>query len=251
MVAVFPKKKWLLSGLLLAFCCQLSAGDVYSLWPFSDADTATLDAVSALQNPAKFWSEKIIVNGTELQLDISLLETPIGELHKNYRQLFHGRKDVLMGGNSNSLLLQQVQKDGSLKRQYYLELSGIYPVLLFEMVLPPGLRKPTADDWPAELPFLQGAEDITCMNFPVRDATFGAFRIDNALVPQVLSDLALRLEGMGWEKVARETDAVFEGSGEVFLKDGASRILILGVSKTRNGDGVRVSMYTRAISSGR
>ena len=200
-----------------------------------------------MQKTSRFWQEKIVVNGTELMLDISLVETPLKELQVNLSKFFSGRKDVFIGGNSNSILLQEIQKDGSLKRQYYLELSGIHPVLLFEMIIPPGRRKYSEEDWPSELPFVHGAENMTSMKFPVRNAVYGAFSLKEKLMPQVLGEMTNSLEAMGWQKVSREADNVFEGTGEVFLKDNSSKLMILGIAPDADGRGVRVSMYTRPI----
>ncbi|MBR3707923.1 MAG: hypothetical protein IKM17_02800, partial [Lentisphaeria bacterium] len=110
---------------------------------------------------------------------------------------------------------------------------------------PPGRRTATRNDWTKELPLIADAEDMTCMEFPVRRAAFGAFLLKNATVPQVLSDLTVRIRAMGWEQVSREADDVFTGSGEVFLKHDPYSIMILGV--TAHNDGVRVSMYSRPI----
>lgn len=240
--------------LLLLFAVPVFAQeddvDIYSLWPFSDNASVTLEAAGAQQNPSKFWQETIEVNGTKLQLEISLVETRLKDLRQQFSKLFNGRKDVFMGGNSNSILLQEIQKDGKLKRQFYLELSGIQPVLLFEMVLPPGLKKVSEEDWPAELPFIYGAVNPTSMKFPARGATYGAYSLKEMLMPQALGEVVNQLEAMGWEKVSREADNVFEGTGEIFLKDNASKLLILGIAPDADGRGVRVSMYTRPITKG-
>lgn len=243
-------KLLLFASLLNVFPCfaQEDDVDIYSLWPFSDPSKVTLEMAETAQKPSKFWQEKILVNGTELQLEISLVETRLKDLRQMFSKIFKGRDNVFMGGNSNSILLQEVQKNGSLKRQFYLELSGIQPVLLFEMELPPGMKKASADNWPAELPFVFSAENPTSMKFPARDATFGAYSLKEMLLPQALGEMTNQLQAMGWEKVSREADNVFEGSGEIFLKDNASKLLILGVAPDAAGKGVRVSMYTRPIS---
>ena len=224
--------------------------DIYSLWPFSGTDNISLSAARSTQKTSRFWQEKIFANGKELQLEISLVEEPLAEIRKKYAGLFQGRKDVFMGGNSNSILLQEVQKDGSLKRQYFLELSGIHPVLLFEMVLPPGKGHFTAEDWPSELPLLHGADDLTCMKFPAREAVYGAYNMKGKMMPQVLGEVTDQLVSMGWEKVSREADHVFEGTGEVFLKDNGTQLMILGLVSHNGGEDVRVSMYTRPIRKG-
>lgn len=245
----FRKQKLLPVLVLLFFALPVFSQDanIYSLWPFSENGNVSLDSAASMQKVSRFWQEKIIVNGTELKLDISLVETPLKELQVTLSKLFSGRKDVFIGGNSNSILLQEIQPDGSLKRQYYLELSGIHPVLLFEMIIPPGRRKYSEEDWPSELPFVYGAENMTSMKFPVRNAVYGAFSLKDKLMPQVLGEMTDQLESMGWQKVSRESDNVFEGTGEVFLKDNSSKLMILGIAPDADGRGVRVSMYTRPI----
>lgn len=229
---------------------EIHDADIYSLWPFTGTDNVSLDAAGTMQKTSRFWKEKIIANGKELQLEIFLVEERLADLRKKYSKLFSGRKDVFMGGNSNSILLQEVQKDGSLKRQYFLELSGIHPVLLFEMILPPGKNTFTEKDWPDEVPLLHGAEDLTCMRFPARGAVYGAYSMKEKMLPQVLGEVTDQLASMGWEKISREADDVFVGTGEVFLKDNGTQLMILGLLNEAGGRGVRVSMYTRPISSG-
>lgn len=229
---------------------EIYDADIYSLWPFTGTGNVSLEAAGTMQKTSRFWKEKIIANGKELQLEIFLVEERLADLRKKYSKLFSGRKDVFMGGNSNSILLQEIQKDGSLKRQYFLELSGIQPVLLFEMILPPGKNTFTEKDWPDEVPLLHGAEDLTCMRFPARGAVYGAYSMKGKMMPQILGEVTDQLVSMGWEKISREADDVFAGTGEVFLKDNATQLMILGLVPHNGGQDVRVSMYTRPISSG-
>lgn len=69
-------------------------------------------------------------------------------------------------------------------------------------------------------------------------------------MPQVLGEVTDQLVSMGWEKVSREADHVFEGTGEVFLKDNGTQLMILGLVSHNGGEDVRVSMYTRPIRKG-
>lgn len=66
-------------------------------------------------------------------------------------------------------------------------------------------------------------------------------------MPQTVEEMTNHLEAMGWQKVSREADNVFEGTGEVFLTEDSSKLMILGVVPDADGSGVRVSMYTRPI----
>ncbi len=216
--------------------------DVYTLWPFKDR-TASLSAYTEFFQPKKFWTERIRVNGRDLELEIFLIDMPLAEIAKKIPSSLDPEIQVLNG--ANSLLLQEKQNDGSMKRVYFLSLSGIQPVLQFQMVLPPERLIPARQDWPAELPYMENAAEVTCMEFPVRNAVFGAFFLENTTVPQALGNLTSGITASGWEKVSRESDHVFSGSGEVFMKSNPQSIMILGIVK--NGDGVRVSMYSRPL----
>lgn len=231
--------------ILTLICCgSLSVplyGEVYSLWPFSGSGSSA-ETLSGAES-RNFWKEKIRVNGTDMELEIFLLERTLKDVAGSLRKDSGRKQNVYAAGNS--LLVEEAEKNGSVKRTFYLELPGVHSLLQFQMILPPGRRTATRNDWTKELPLIADAEDMTCMEFPVRRAVFGAFLLKNATVPQVLSDLTVRIRAMGWEQVSREADDVFTGSGEVFLKHDPYSIMILGV--TAHNDGVRVSMYSRPI----
>lgn len=236
----------LLFALMLFLPLPLSA-DVYWLWPSAGNISGGLPVPELVKvlNPKPFWKENIQVNGMDLVLRISLIDRPLTDIATLLRTK-HDRNTSLMV-NSNSLLLQETRPDGSLLRQYFLQLSGVQPALSFEMVLPPDRKKMDPGSWPAELPLIAGSEDLTFMKFPVRSALFGAYTVRNASVPQTLDDLAVRIGALGWERVSRESDNVFQGTGEVFLKEKPSSLLILGLRKESAGKGVRVSIYTRPL----
>ncbi len=224
--------------------------DVFTLWPFSPdrndgtMSTASMDKVFDAKN---FWREDIVVNGSPMTLNVALLETdrPFTELAR----LLIGRagKGVAVSANANSLLMQEPQADGSMLRRYYLQLSGVSPVLLFQIVLPKDRHKCGVEDWPADLPFIMDATELVCMKFPARDAVYGSFTVQGAQVQQVMNDLSARIMANGWSAVSQEVENLFEGSGEVFLKEDPQAVFILGIAPMPGNSGVKVSMYTRKL----
>lgn len=237
---------WLLASAFLFFPCSLRA-DVYWLWPSGGRDSgeSASAALEKMLNPKPFWKEKIQVNGTDLELRISLVECPLTEIAELLRA--ERKSNVSLMAGANSILLQEARPGGSLLRRYFLQLSGVHPALLFEMALPPDMKTMDPAAWPADLPLIAGAEDLTLMKFPARSALFGAYTVRNASVPQTLDDLTVRIGALGWERVSRESDHVFEGTGEVFLKEKPSALLILGLRQENGRKAVRVSLYTRPL----
>jgi len=172
----------LLIAAMLAVSLHVRA-EVFSLLPFSTKDPASLTALSDSMDPKRFWTERINVNGADMTMEIYLVNRTIRDVAAQVRST--KSKDVSVFANSNSLLLQEVRKDGSILRTYYLELNGVSPVLEFKMVIPAKHRTLNAADWPSELPLIAGAKELTCMRFPVRNAVYGSFLLPNATVPQV------------------------------------------------------------------
>ncbi len=227
---------------LLALVTAPLYAEVYTLWPFRNKP-ADLSLFTEQNRPKKFWTEQIRVNGKDLTLEIFLLDMKLTDLAKMVSAGLAPEIQVMHG--AQSMLLQEKQQDGSMKRVYYLALTGIQPVLQFQMRLPAERLKPSRQDWPALLPYMEDAEDVTCMEFPVRNAFYGAFQIKERPLSAVLEEAAAKITALGWERVSRETDQVFAGKGEVFMKNNPQSILILGV----NGESgsVRVSMYARPL----
>ncbi len=216
--------------------------EVYKLFPFN-RKSASLTEIAEYSQPKKFWTEQIRVNGKMLTLEIFLLETTLEDLAKTIAAGVKPEVQTMHG--ARSILLQEKQPDGSMKRVYYLALNGIRQVLQFQMVLPAERLIPARKDWHDQLPYMEDAKDVTCMEFPVRGAVFGAFQLEKTTVAQTLDSMSSKISALGWEQIGRERDQVFTGSGEVFMKSNPQSMLILGV--TQNGDGVRVSMYTRPL----
>ncbi len=209
----------------VGFALPLSA-EVFSLWPFSSGEGGVRQ--EAL-NPARLWSEKVVVDGHSLEMGVSLVRNPLDVCYKNLRKLY---PDARFAANANSLLVEIKRKNGIRRRLYLLSIEGIYPTIEFSMDLPAEKLKPS--NWPADFPLPPGAKPIAVMEFPNRNAVYGAFSSDFG-VEQTLPILASALKNAGWNSVTKEHQDSLRGSGEVFLKQDPPSLLILGFSPTKNG----------------
>ena len=226
----------ILAFILAAFPLLLSA-EVFSLWPFSGAGGGTFDDAV---KPVDLWTERIIVDGRPLEMGISLLQNDFNTCEANLRKL---HPDASFAANRNSLLVEIKLKNGNRRRLYLLSLEGVYPAILFSMDLPPGKLNP--GEWPAEFPLPGGAVPVSVMRFPQRNAVYGAFTSPFE-TGQVLGDLAASLKASGWKSVSAEHQDPFTGTGEVFLKDSASEILVIGFSPRKKG-GCLGTLYKRKL----
>lgn len=216
--------------------------DVFSLWPFatSKSGASNTDMSNALSQK-KLWDEKVIVNGNELSLGISLLDTPMDEAVAAMRRLFP-KASIAM--NSNSALFEIKLADGTRRRTYLVELNGMAPVLQFSMDVPPSseISKPV---WPENLPLPPGATPMLTMKFPKRNSDYGMFSSPYNK-DQVINDIMKSLNAAGWKSAGKESSSNPElSTGDVFIRDNPLEIMILGVTGT-NGT-CRGTMYARPL----
>jgi len=221
----------------IIFLPLLLSAEVFSLWPLSGAGGGTDEAL----RPSKLWSENVIVDGHSLEMSVSLLQNKLDVCYANLRKLY---PDASFAANRNSLLVEFKQKNGTRRRLYLLSLEGVYPTIQFSMELPAGPMKPA--DWPQEFPLPAGARPITTMHFPKRNAVYGAFSSDYD-VSQTLPDVVASLKANGWQSVTAEHRDVFSGTGEVFLKNSPSSILVIGFTPKKKG-GCVGTLYQRKLN---
>ena len=224
--------------------------EVYSLFPFgkrgggSSSDTAA--HADALLSPKKFWNEKVTVNGVAHELGISLVDMPMRDAAAALKKLY---PKVPYAANSNSILMEIPLGKDLVKRVYLLELPGIFSVLEFSMEVPAKRPKGSSASWPQIFPLLSGAEDITTMAFPARNADYGTFTIHGATAAQLFTDVTARLKASGW-KATVEGDGgdLYSGTGGVFMSEKPLRMLILGVAETKGvRPGAKVTFYARPV----
>lgn len=211
---------WIFCSLFLTF--SVSA-DVFSLWPFSGRSGSTAGVDNALQGE-HLWSEEVIINGRSLTLEVTLVNRTLKEALQDLRGQYKAGSSAM---NSNSLLFEVPLANGARKRFYLVEFGGIVPMIQFSMLLPATSLKGDAVAWPSELPLPGGATPVSVMEFPKRNSVYGSFRAPFS-TRQTLSDLAVSLRSAGWKSMGKESDSP-RGSGDVFLRDKPSSILIIGI----------------------
>ena len=148
--------------------------------------------------------------------------------------------------NSNSLLFEVPLSNGARRRYYLVEFGGIIPMIQFSMLLPATSAKGGTVAWPSDFPLPGGARPLTVMEFPKRGSVYGAFSSPFASA-QTLSDMAKSLQNAGWKSIGKESSASPLASGDVFLRDKPSAILIIGVSASPDSATSNGTIYLRRL----
>ena len=226
--------KLLFSLSLLCAPLFLSA-EVFSLWPFSGSGGIGMEEAT---RPAPLWTEKVIVNGRSLELTVSLNRNPLDVCRRNLRKLY---PNASFAENANSLLVEHPLKNGLRRRLYLLAIDGVYPVISFSMDLPPSGMK--VSEWPSEFPLSPGSTPVMTMRFPSRNAVYGAFT-SKFNIRETLPSLAASLQSMGWSSVSGEHLNPADGSGDIFLRNDSSSMLIIGLTPRKEG-GCFGTLYQR------
>ncbi len=216
-------------------------GEIYDLWPFAKG-AGNLSPAGETLPSKKFWKEPIRVNGTSMQMDVSLLDMRLTDAVAVLKKTFPEAK---FAHNSNSILFTQEQKNGRIRRIYLVALPGVDPVLQFTMEIPAEGRAAKASDWPKEIPLLSGAKNISVMSFPNRKSDWASCYLPGMTKPQLVSEMSLRLKKEGWEPAAGEIADPFRSTGDVFFKEKPFRILLLSVAQQK--EGVLLNIYTRPV----
>ena len=229
--------------LALPLAAPAARADVFSLWSFqpsphsgSWSSSAAADALSQ----KKLWSEPVVVNGSEVSLGISLLDT---EFESCVFQLRSAFPKASYAGNSSSLLMETKLDGGRRLRLFIVSLPGIYPVVQFTMELPSTL--PANPQWPSNLPLPPSSKPLTVMQFPNRGSAYGLF--SSALTPdQALSEMRKSMVSGGWHPTGGDGGSN-ESGGDVYMHEHPFEISIVGAGA--GADGVtRGSVYTRALT---
>ncbi len=199
--------------------------EVFSLWPFRGGDAWMSDSEDMLLSPAKLWTEKITVNSVPVEMNISLVSMTF---EKCAELLFKTYRNARFAANSDTLVMERKLPDGHRLRTLLVKVSGVYPVIQFSMILPEG--RTGRADWPSEFPLPPGAQPVTVMHFPSRNASFGMFR-SNESASVCLSSVAASLRDSGWTPVTAEHGDSFSGTGEIFLKKNPAMMMVIGFSR--------------------
>lgn len=203
--------------------------------------------MASLLGSKKFWTEPISVNGQKLMMHIAVSDYTLEQIRASVKEAF---PDAQVAGNVNSLLIRRVLKNGNTSRIYLLQMKGLHSLLQFSMELPKDMTKECPKDlWPGSFPLPSGATDLQLMNFTKRDSQFATCSVKSSQIPYLLEQLSIKLKAQGWTPSTAEHTDIFEGTGEVFVKDKPTKLLLIGAVHDTQGN-VQVSYYQRELSEG-
>lgn len=219
--------------------------EIFSLWPFgkNSAGAEPFNERGDLFPGKNFWKEEVQVNGIPLRMDIDLVDLPFADARAVLLRRF---PNASCAAGQGSLLMNVPEKDGSILRLWLISLRGVSPVLMFSMKLPADRKTAPASAWPKGIPLLPGAEAGNVIRFPERGADFASFTIKGVTRPQIMDEMARRLQSEGWLPASEEIADPFRASGEVFYRESPLSVLLLGVS-SETSQGVMVTVYTRPV----
>ena len=228
---------------LISFLCsfQLHA-DIFSFWPFRGSSTqpSAGDNASDILEPQKLWTEKVVINGKNMEMGVALVDRKLRDALRLLRMKY---PDAPFAANSNSVLFEVTLPNGLRRRIYLVGFAGKDTIVQFTMDVPRDL--PAKIPWPAELPLPPAATPVTVMRFPARKSVYGTFRSPYQ-EKQVLSDVTRALRADGWESAAGETDSA-TASGDVFLRKDGSEMMILGTLPGSKSASTRGTLYFRRL----
>lgn len=220
--------------------------EVYSIWPFSRGSNSGSFADPSQVLPRKqFWQEDIRINGTNVRMNISLVDMQYDDAAAILMKQF---PHAQIAKNSTSLLLNVTQKNGSCRRIFLFKVKGTRPILQYSMEIPAKRAKATAAHWPKNIPLLPGARDLNVMIFPKRNATYASCFIPGTTRPQLVHEMSQQLLSQGWKAASDEIANPFRASGEVFLRENPLELLLLGISKSTQ-EGTTLNIYTRPLET--
>lgn len=218
-----------------------ASADIFSLWslqPSARSGSWPSSAAADVLSQKKLWAEPVIVNGSEVSLGISLVDT---EFDSCVFQLRSAYPKASYAGNSSSMLMEAKLDGGRRLRLFIVSLPGIYPVIQFTMELPPSMPNP---QWPQSLPLPPSSTPLTVMQFPNRNSSYGLY--SSELSPdQALSEMRKSLVAGGWRPAGGDGGSN-ESGGDVYMRERPFEIAIVGANADEKGV-TRGSIYTRAI----
>lgn len=219
--------------------------DVFSLWPFSGNQAQGGNGsgnLASILEPKAFWNEKLSINGTQLELNIGLVDLSMRDAVNLLRAQFPKAR---FAANESSVLFEQPLNKKMRRRIYLLKLHGVNQLLQFSMDVPEKMPEAPLSLWPSELPLPPGAKELQVMQFPKRNATFGAFT-SIYTKEQVLADMTALLRAAKWTPMSKESENVFQGTGNLFMKQSPMSILLLGTLPIEKNE-TRVNLYLRPV----
>lgn len=217
---------------LLFLLVPAAEGEVFLLWPWKgsgDADPQIRMAGIPGISSAPLYSEKLTVNGVQLELEAFAVNLGFAELEGWLKARLRPENLSRVG---DTIRVTFRLPDHFLERWLLIDSGPDKPVSAFRIAAPEKL--PAASDWPPELPPLPaGATPVQVIHLEGRDGWYGAFSGGSAEPEQGLRTVSDRLRNEGWTAVGNEARPSIGGTGDLFLR--ARPRTLLWVSFTRDG----------------
>ena len=212
-------------ALFLLFSCLIFSlyGEVFTLWPWKGGGTVAGESLSNRipEVGNVLHTERMKVNGVDLELTVSAVNTDFGTLTEFLLRTF--QPENLQFGDGSVKVAYRIDEN-SVERWLMVDGGPGKPVTFFKIVSPEKL--PAVTDWPEELPELPpGAVPEQVIYFPGRKAVYGSFRNSGSDPASLLRTVSDRLAITGWTPLGREAETISGGSGEIFLRADQRRIL--------------------------
>lgn len=216
-------KKKIVFFFLFSFLAFPLCGEVFTLWPWKGGGTVSggslADRIPELGRV--LHTERMKVNGIDLELTVSAVNTDFGTLTEFLLRTFQPENLKFSG---DTIRVTYRIGENSVERWLMVDGGPGKPVTFFKIAAPEKL--PAVTEWPVELPELPpGAVPEQIIYFPDRKAVYGSFRNSGRDPASLLRTVSDQLTLLGWTPLGREAETVSGGSGEIFIRSDQRRIL--------------------------
>jgi hypothetical protein len=215
--------------------------EVFSLWPFSKSQDNQGGTGSGPRyfKPYNLPTEPVTINGVDLELKMSLLDTDFLQYLSEIKKQYPGIK---LSRNQTEALLEMKLKGGGRRRILLVKMDSKFPVIQFSLDLPE--KMPKKFDWPPELPVPFGTDPVSCIVFPDRQSSFGKFKAPDRS-ENLFQVIRGQLESSGWKPVSGKT-MEYGTYGGVFLKSPPLSFIVINLTDNEAG-GCKGSIYLKQL----
>lgn len=235
------RKKFLPAFAALFILCFSLRGEVFSLWPFRRSAPSSVLSADKLFNGEAMREEKVVVNGIELAMSISIIDADPAEALRMLKKRYPKGSAAM---NGNGLLFSTPPENGFVRKILIAVPDGIGKGVMFAMTVP---EKGFGENpqWPSSLPFPAGAQALQVISFPQRKAVYGLLR-SSLRKEELLSNISMLLKAEGWVSPSKESGTA-GGSGEIMLSPDAKEIILVGITPVKGSSFTQVSLYRRRL----
>jgi len=233
-------RRYALSLIFLTFISAEAGADVFSLWPFSRKSSSSISG-EEIPEQRKLWDEPVEINGINLNLTLSIIDTEMMELIARMKKM---KPAPRIHPGPDYVLIIIPLKNGMVRKILLVQLAPGTPSMLFTMETPEKI--PSTFTWPQALPLPSGAETVNYMYFPERNSYFGSFMVDANNSSLASNDIKASLESSGWKALGQQRGEA-ETEGDVFVRDNPPGMAISAFSPENKDGKSRGSIYMRPI----